>query len=733
MWCKKCKQICEDGPNFKCSCGCYQSAHQANPPDDYVPPNDVSSPALTAKTSSHTSPDIMVPQIEEEDEFTEIKPESPKKAQLKMKRKKGKETYARPTEGKILYSSYLKKKHKKNNLKWQRRFFVLYKESILYYDNEFEKDTDEAKGKLDLDTFIKVKFFLSIVGDYMISIELAEKTIDLQAEQKKYWNTWFNAFTKMLGPDKTEKSEVLPSASKQRYARPKEEKELYSGLLKKRHKKNHKLWQERFFVLYEGALLYYANESERDDDIAKGRITKNDILKACFGMEDNKFLSLECAGGKIVLLQATSRNEMLRWHEPFVAMLGADKVEKSDEEKVSYPKDIVYSGYLKKRSPKSRYVWQERYYVLTKTELEYYEDDTYKSKKGEILLKDIKTSILHGEENRSINIVLAEKTHELMAATSIDASRWIDHFEKLLNDDQIERVVSSSINTRETVVQMGPVDAASTLVIKSGILKKRSPKNKLVWQARFFTLHKDSLLYYENESERQNNKNAIKGEIKCADIKNVTLRGENAKMLDLDIGTKIVELIAPTPRDAEKWFAKFDQVLGPERTTRALLNRGNKLQANIEAPKTPHSPSIVPVKPDVKSEQKYPSDVDESLCDFNYVTKSGNLKKETPKTMLGMSTFQKRFFALEERGKKSRLCYWKNEKDKAKAMIGSISLTSIINIQPFTDSAGSNFLMIHMNGVRQRIFVLQCPKKEVMKEWLEAIQPAIGKAHQRQN
>ena len=81
-----------------------------------------------------------------------------------------------------------------------------------------------------------------------------------------------------------------------------------------------------------------------------------------------------------------------------------------------------------------------------------------------------------------------------------------------------------------------PVPAAATPAVCYGTLKKRclpyfahpqlvtrqmhcsplspsrSPKNKLVWQARFFVLHNASLLYYKSEDTRSKNKNAIQKE-----------------------------------------------------------------------------------------------------------------------------------------------------------------------------------------------------------------------------
>jgi len=682
--------------------------------------------------------ELFVPQIQDDGEdFVESKnptTDSPSPPKRKVKRKKGKKTFARP-DGEMIYKSYLKKRHKKHNLKWQRRYFVLYRESILYYDNEFEVDSDEAKGKLELSTFIKVKFFLSIVGDHMITIQLENKSIDLQAEKVQHWNTWFNIFKKLLTIDRVEKNDVLPSPQKATHARPKE-KILFSSYLKKRHKKNHTVWQNRFFVLYELALLYYDKEHQRETDVAKGRINAQDINKATFGGEDNRFLELVCTGGKVVVLQAPSRNEMLRWQEHFITSLGVDKVEKSDEEKATYDTEIIYSGYLKKRSPKNKYVWQSRYYVLSAESFSYYEDDTYQTKKGEISLRDIKTAILHGDECKSINIVLAAKTHELTAPSATDATRWINHLEQLIGGDHTERVANEDklLARQQSVANLGPVTAAKTPVIHSGSLKKRSPKNKLVWQGRFYVLHQDSLLYYESEMDRQSNKNGIKGENKCDDIKMVTLHGEGGRNLDVDIGTKVVELMASKPQDAEKWFAAFVKVLGSERTTRALLNKGHRTQNDIQAPKTPHSPSILP--PQVSDgKEEFPSDIPETHCDFKYVTKEGILKKEAPKTMLGLTTFQKRYFALEERGKRGRLCYWKNEKDKnnKKECLGAMGLTSIINVKPFEDSSHTHFLMIHMNGVRQRIFVLQTKDKDTCMEWLQAIGPAMQKAHRSQN
>jgi len=71
------------------------------------------------------------------------------------------------------------------------------------------------------------------------------------------------------------------------------------------------------------------------------------------------------------------------------------------------------------------------------------------------------------------------------------------------------------------------------------------------------------------------------------------------------------------------------------------------------------------------------------------VAKEGVLKKESPKAVLGIRAFQKRYFALEENGKASRLCYWKKDKKKpGDRPHGSIRITSIINIKPFTDSSG---------------------------------------------
>lgn len=183
-----------------------------------------------------------------------------------------------------LICAWLEKKSPAKLKGWQRRWFVLEDNKLMYFKEDSEK---ELKGAFHMTKVCNAELG-SIDGCFAVRME--KRVMELRAESRKDAQAWVDNILAVMP--------VLRSP------------------LEKKSPHRLKGWQRRFFVLQAGRLFYYVDSEARK---MKGVIALRNVLQVQLtGKEDGSFnLVVQNASGeeKTVQLRAKNTYDAKQWTE----------------------------------------------------------------------------------------------------------------------------------------------------------------------------------------------------------------------------------------------------------------------------------------------------------------------------------------------------------------------------------------------------------------------------------
>lgn len=195
------------------------------------------------------------------------------------------------------------------------------------------------------------------------------------------------------------------------------------------------------------------------------------------------------------------------------------------------PENLVWQGWLFKKSNNVFAGWQKRWFVLETTRLRYYKtDDTQTGSLAVIPLSQLDSLNIMDEVAGLFSIPIAKKTLELREAETGDLNRWIDAFTSI--QMKVRQLMATAVSVEKTGNSDGP--RSSDGIILEGYLRKKSPSMfaRNAWQIRFFVVEATQILYFKDEKS----KNDTSGQVEASMIPSSTID----EVTVIDPGTVVV-------------------------------------------------------------------------------------------------------------------------------------------------------------------------------------------------